>query len=69
MINGPIIKDIILLNEDDIENREVLVTLSNGTQVYIDACYESFQQWGNTTDELWITLPIAEEYNDWLHGI
>lgn len=62
------IKSIVLSNVDDIENREVLVTLSNGTEIHIVACYESWQQYGGTVEELRVSLPIAEKYNAWLHG-
>jgi len=62
------IEKIELLNENDIENREVLVTLDNGTEIHICACYESWQQWGGTTDELGTSVWVADEANDWLHG-
>ena len=55
-------------NVDNIENREVVVTLNNGIQIHIVACYESWQQYGGTIDEMKITAPIAEQYNGWLHG-
>ena len=29
--------------------------------VYIEPCYESYQQYGAPTDVLWFTLPIAEK--------
>lgn len=50
------------------QRRRIKVHLSNGTNVYIVRCYESYEQYGGTIDELRITLPIAEKYNSWLHG-
>lgn len=44
------------------------ITLSNGTIVRAEACYESWQQWGGTTDELYITMELVELHNEWLHG-
>ena len=29
--------------------------------VFIEPCYESYEQYGATTDVLWFTLPIAEK--------
>lgn len=49
------------------EQREVLVTLDNGTTVHIESCYESWQQWGGTVDELRVTVSVADMVNDWLH--
>lgn len=66
-MSRPKIKDITLLNEGDHENREVLVTLDNGTEVHITACHASWQQWGGTTDELYVTMPVANRLNGWLH--
>lgn len=48
--------------------RKIKVRLTNGTIIYIESCYESYQQYGGTIDELKITVPIAEKYNNWLHG-
>ena len=62
------VNKIELLNVDKVEDREVKVTLSNGTEVHIVACYESWQQYGGTTEELGLTVDIAERYNAWLHG-
>lgn len=55
-------------DNDNIENREVVVTLDNGTEVHIVRCYESWEQFGGTTDELSCTVDIADCVNDWLHG-
>ena len=52
-----------------VSDREVIVTLSNGTEIHITSCYESWEQWGGTTDELRTTVELAECVNDWLHGI
>jgi hypothetical protein len=57
------------VNTDSIKDRECICTLNNGTEVHISSCYESWQQWGGTRDELSTTAVIAECVNDWLHGI
>lgn len=62
------VKKIELLNVDKVEDREVKVTLSNGTQIYIVACHESWEQYGGCVEELKKTVDIAEKYNAWLHG-
>ena len=63
------VTEIKLLNANDVENRQVEVTLSNGTVIKIEKCYESWQQQGGTIEELGMTVDIAERYNNWLHGI
>ena len=63
------ITEIKLLNANDVENRQVEVTLSNGMVIKIEKCYESWQQYGGTVEELGMTVDIAERYNNWLHGI
>ena len=62
------VNKIELLNVDKVEDREVVVTLNNSTQIHIVACHESWEQYGGTIDEMKITAPIAEQYNGWLHG-
>ena len=62
------VKKIDLLNTDKVEDREVKVTLSNGTEVHIVACQESYEQYGGCVEELKKTIDIAERYNAWLHG-
>lgn len=62
------IKKIELQYQDTISRRRVKVTLSNGHKVYIERCYESWEQYGGTIDDLRLTMPIAEKYNNWLHG-
>lgn len=64
----PKIKKIEFLFKNQVERRRIKVTLTNKSVIYIEACHESWEQWGGTTDELYITMPIAEKYNDWLHG-
>ena len=58
--------DLLYVNQK--KRRKVKVTLTNGTRIYIESCYESWQQYGGTVDELRITVPIADKYNKWLHG-
>ena len=62
------IKSISFIGENRKNKRKVKVKLSNKTTITIKSCYESWQQYGGTQDELWITVPIAEKYNEWLHG-
>ena len=62
------IKNIHYLNDDTKDEREIIVDLTNGTKVHIISCYESWQQYGGTTNELYLTMPIAEQNNKWLHG-
>lgn len=50
------------------EKRSVKVTLTNGTRITIVPCYESWEQYGGTREELYITVPVAERFNAWLHG-
>lgn len=63
------IKCVEFHHNDDPEKREVVVTLDNETEIHIESCYESWQQWGGTDDELRTTVKVAERVNDWLHGI
>lgn len=64
----PKIRKVEFLYVSQPKRRKIKVTLTNGTRIYIEPCYESWQQYGGTTDELCITMPIAERYNWWLHG-
>lgn len=68
MFDNVKVKKIDFLYKNQVKRRKVKVTLSNGTVIYIVACYESWEQYGGTIDELKITVPIAEKYNRWLHG-
>lgn len=60
--------DVEFLNEENVGEREVHVTLNNGSVVHICACHESFEQYNGTIDELKSTIDIAMEVNGWLHG-
>jgi len=62
------ITNIEFKNVDNIEKREIVVTLSNGSIIHIIACHESWQQYGGTTDDLYVSMEVAEKYNGWLHG-
>lgn len=64
----PYIKSITYLHENRKSARKLKIALSNGTIIYAESCYESWQQWGGTTSELQITMPVVENHNDWLHG-
>lgn len=60
---------IIQFNGKKVKDREAVVTLDNGTEIHICACYESWEQYGGNKDELGATVDIADCINDWLHGI
>lgn len=62
------IKKIEFLYRNNKRKRKIKVTLSNGTEISIISCYESYEQYGGTVDELRITQPIAERYITWLRG-
>lgn len=48
--------------------RKAIAVLDNGTEIHIEPCYESWRQYGGTTNELWATVDFADSINDWLHG-
>jgi len=58
--------EFLYVNKPD--KRKIKVTLSNGSRIYIEKLYESWEQYGGTMQELFLTQPIAEKYNVWLHG-
>lgn len=62
------IKKIELQYVNQPNRRRVKVTLSNGDKVYIERCYEAWEQYGSTTENFFLTVPIAEKYNGWLHN-
>jgi hypothetical protein len=62
------IKKIELIGQNRPKNRKVKVTLTNGTKITIVPCCESWEQFGGTTEELRVTVPVADRYNAWLHG-
>lgn len=68
MIEIGIVK-VELLNDDNIDKREVKVTMKSGSEIHIVACHDSWEQYGGFLEEEQATVPIAEKYNDWLHGI
>jgi len=62
------VKKIEYLGENKPSKRALKITLSNGTKIRAEKCYESWEQWGGTQSELYISMPIVEAHNDWLHG-
>ena len=62
------VKKIEYLYENQPKRRQLKLKLSNDTAIRAEACYESWQQWGGTMEELYVTMPIVEAHNDWLHG-
>ena len=64
----PTIKEVRLQGFNTPENRKVLVTLSNGTEVTIAPCHGGFQQYGCTKAESQVTIDIALKFAKWLNG-
>lgn len=64
----PTIKKVEYLHENVKSKRELKITLSNKTVIRASACYESWEQYGGTRDELYVTMPTVEKHNNWLHG-
>lgn len=62
------VKKIEYLRENRRADRELKITLSNGRVIRAAACHESWEQWGGTTEELYVTMSIVEKHNEWLHG-
>ena len=62
------IESIGFFENEGAKNRKLVMVLSNGTTVRACVCQESWEQWGGTTDDLFVTLRTVEKYNDWLHG-
>jgi len=62
------IKSISYLNENRPSKRQLKIKLTNGTTIRAESCHESWQQWGGTTEELYVTMPVVESHNKWLHG-
>lgn len=60
--------EIYAVGGDTESERKVIAILENGTDITIESCYESWQQYGGTTDELWATYELAELCNGWLHN-
>jgi hypothetical protein len=58
----------VKFTKDENGEREVHVQLNHDTLVKICECYESYQQYNACTPALWVSLPVAEACNDWLHG-
>lgn len=62
------IKSIAYLYENTPSRRQIKMKLSNGTVIRAESCHESWQQWGGTEEELYVTMPTVERHNEWLHG-
>lgn len=61
------ISRVELLYYSQPKRRKIKVHLSNGHTGYISRCRESWEISGCTLGEKHIILPLAEQYNDWLH--
>ena len=64
----PYIKRVEYLHENQPTRRQLKITLSNKTVIRAESCHESWEQWGGSREELYITMPTVERHNDWLHG-
>lgn len=62
------IRRIEFLYVNQLKRRKIKVALTNGTIIYIQPCHDSYEQYGGTSDELRLTVSIAERFNSWLHG-
>jgi hypothetical protein len=62
------IKSISYIGENRKNDRKLKIKLSNGSTIQAAKCYESWEQWGGTIDELRLTMPIVDSHNEWLHG-
>lgn len=62
------IKSIRFLGVNTKGNRRIKIKMTSGSTITIEACHESWEQWGGYQSELFETMPIAEKYNEWLHG-
>ncbi len=62
------IRKIEYLRENQKNHRQLKITLSNKMVIRAESCHESWEQWGGTQAELFITMPIVERHNEWLHG-
>lgn len=64
----PYIKKIEYLYENQKSRRQLKITLNNKTVIWAESCCGSWEQWGGSVDELYITVPVVEKHNEWLHG-
>lgn len=62
------VKTIIHIGQNTPKNRRLKITLTNGARITAEQCYEAWQQWGGTPDELYVAMPTVERHNEWLHG-
>jgi len=62
------IKTIAHLGQNTRTKRKLKITLTNGVKITAEACHESWEQWGGRDEDLFVTVPIVERHNDWLHG-
>lgn len=62
------IKSVSFINVEDIPNREVHATLTDGTIVKITACCESYEQYGATVEDYARTVALAQACIGYLQG-
>ena len=62
------VRRLIFQYENQLKKRRIKCILTNGHMVMITRCYESYDQWGGTPEDLAVSTKVAEKYNDWLHG-
>lgn len=64
----PTIKSVLLNGYNAPEERNAVVTLSNGSVITISPLYDGFHQTGGTQRETRVTVDLAFKLNRWLHG-
>lgn len=62
------IKSIHFQYVNQVSRRRIKVTMKSGNKIYIEPCYESWQQYGGCLEELQRTCDLAQKCNGWLHG-
>lgn len=62
------VKSIKFINQHKPNDRKIEIKMSSGSVIKIEPCHESWEQYGGYREELYVTMPIAERHNGWLHG-
>lgn len=60
--------EVRFLKNDKRDEREIIAYLSNGAEIHIIPCHNSWEQYGGTIEDLQVTMSIARKHNAWLHG-
>lgn len=62
------VRKVEFLHEKQPARRQLKITLNTGSVIRGESCHESWHQWGDNTEELYVTMPYMIKYNAWLHG-